>query len=63
MPTFVRFMIDAPGLPAAAANPPGGCARLRPKAEVLVRVWTKVLVAEVTLIEGLREKSKSVVPP
>jgi hypothetical protein len=30
---------------------------------VLIRVWTKVLVAEVTLIEGLRKKPKSVVPP
>jgi hypothetical protein len=30
---------------------------------VLIRVWTEILAAEVTLIEGLRKKPKSLVPP
>jgi hypothetical protein len=30
---------------------------------VLVRVWTKILAAEVTLIEGLRKEPRSLVPP
>ena len=49
---------------AAAPSLPGSMGTIcPPKGEVPVRVWTKILAAEVTLIEGLRKKSKSLVPP
>ena len=50
-------------VPAAPSLPGNLGTNCPPKGEVLFRVWTKILAAEVTLIEGLRKKPKSLVPP